>query len=221
MTAQKIWIYGTGGHATVVFDVITGNDSDYEVVGFIDDNPKKMGSMLLGRHIYGKGRLEALSGRLGSLDKNIFIAIGNNIVRQNIAENLRGYNFPVFLHKTSVISSKTIFGEGSIVMPLSIIEIGATIGTHCIINNSALVGHGACIGNYCHISGKVIMGGNVTIGDSTLVGLGACITPGVTIGKQCKILACSVITENVEDDSVMAGYPARNISGTVNSTFEQ
>jgi acetyltransferase EpsM len=216
MIIQKVWIYGSGGHAMAVFDVITGNNSGYEVAGFIDDDPIKIGSMIFGRHIYGKSRLEAVSG---SLDKNIFIAIGNNIVRQKIAENFKGHKFPVLLHKSAVISSKATIGEGSIVMPLSIIEIGTTIGAHCIINNSALVGHGTRIGNYCHISGMVILGGNVTIGDSTLVGLGACIAPGVTIGKRCKIVAGSVITKNVADDSVIAGYPAKNISKVVNSAF--
>lgn len=51
----------------------------------------------------------------------------------------------------------------------------------------------------------------VRIGDETLIGMGAVIQPGVTIGKHCVIGANSVVTHNIPDYSVAVGAPARVI----------
>lgn len=51
----------------------------------------------------------------------------------------------------------------------------------------------------------------VRIGDGTLVGMGAVIQPGVTIGLHCTIGANSVVTHDIPDFSVAVGAPARVI----------
>ena len=51
----------------------------------------------------------------------------------------------------------------------------------------------------------------VKIGDNTLVGMGAVIQPGVTIGRHCVIGANSVVTREIPDYSVAVGAPARVI----------
>lgn len=53
--------------------------------------------------------------------------------------------------------------------------------------------------------GKVIIGNNVYIGADAIV------LPGVKIGNNVIIGAGTVITKNVEDNSVMAGNPAKRI----------
>ena len=54
--------------------------------------------------------------------------------------------------------------------------------------------------------GKVIIGNNVYIGADAIV------LPGVRIGNNVIIGAGAVISKDVEDNSVMAGNPARKIS---------
>jgi acetyltransferase-like isoleucine patch superfamily enzyme len=51
----------------------------------------------------------------------------------------------------------------------------------------------------------------VKIGDHSLIGMGAVIQPGVTIGKHCVIGANSVVIHNIPDYSVAVGAPARVI----------
>lgn len=51
----------------------------------------------------------------------------------------------------------------------------------------------------------------VTIGEDCWIGGGVTICPGVTIGDRCVIGAGSVVTKNIESDSLAAGNPARII----------
>lgn len=51
----------------------------------------------------------------------------------------------------------------------------------------------------------------VTVGKNVYIGTNAIILPGVTIGDNVIIGAASVVTKNVEDDTVVAGVPAKKI----------
>jgi acetyltransferase-like isoleucine patch superfamily enzyme len=51
----------------------------------------------------------------------------------------------------------------------------------------------------------------VVIEDHCLIGMGAVIQPGVTIGRHCVIGANAVVTRNIPEYSVAVGSPARVI----------
>jgi acetyltransferase-like isoleucine patch superfamily enzyme len=51
--------------------------------------------------------------------------------------------------------------------------------------------------------------GGAVVGENTVIGANVTILPGIRIGKNCLIGAGSVISRNVENNSVMVGNPAR------------
>ena len=53
--------------------------------------------------------------------------------------------------------------------------------------------------------------GKVTIKKNAWIGLGAIITPGVTIGENSVVAAGSVVTKDVPDNTVVGGIPAKAI----------
>jgi acetyltransferase EpsM len=204
---EELWIYGAGGHASVIIDILKTIDS-HKIVGIIDDSNELISTKYLSFDIVGN-RNEFFLLNMVKRIFNIFITIGDNATREKIVQCLPEFQFPILIHPAAIIGSNVTIGAGTVIMPGAIIEANSKIGQHCIINNHAIVGHGSQIGDFCHISGGVILCGGVVIGKSTLVGAGSCIAPALNIGSDCKIGVGSSVTRNVIDKKFMLGNPAR------------
>lgn len=100
------------------------------------------------------------------------------------------------------------------------------IGTHCYINGVAgltigsrvTIAHGTMIftdsgPNTSPLLQKrfPITASPVRIGDDVWIGAGCMILPGVTIGSRCVIGAGSMVKDNIPDDTIVAGTPAKPI----------
>lgn len=59
---------------------------------------------------------------------------------------------------------------------------------------------------------------DIRIGNDVWIGMGAYILPGVKVGNGVTIAANSVVTQDVEDYSVVAGTPAKVIKKKMNNT---
>jgi len=83
------------------------------------------------------------------------------------------------------------------------------IGNHvCISNDVTFVNHGLnwpFQDKYESLTGF----GKIEIRDNCQIGVRATILPGVTIGPNSIVGACSVVTKDVPPDTVVAGNPAR------------
>ena len=74
-----IYLYGAGGHAKVVIDIL--ESLEFEIGGIIDDNEEL--SEIMGYKVYKNDTLNSID------KKHIFlISIGNNKTRKDIAEKL-------------------------------------------------------------------------------------------------------------------------------------
>lgn len=58
--------------------------------------------------------------------------------------------------------------------------------------------------------------GRINIGDNVMIGVGATIMPGVTIGNNCIVASEAVVTKDVPDNSIVGGVPARVIESISN-----
>lgn len=50
--------------------------------------------------------------------------------------------------------------------------------------------------------------GPVTIGERAMIGAGAVVLPGVTVGEDARVAANSLVTEDVPPNATVAGVPA-------------
>jgi acetyltransferase-like isoleucine patch superfamily enzyme len=85
------------------------------------------------------------------------------------------------------------------------------LGELAIVNTHVAIGHDSVIGDSVQLAPFVCLAGNVKVGDRTFVGMGAMVLPGVTVGSDVVVGANSVVTNDVEDNAIVVGSPARPV----------
>ena len=137
-----------------------------------------------------------------------------------------------------VIEENVIIGENTKIGPFSIVRKGSVIGNNCSftayceIRENVKIGNNTKFGSRCTISANSEIGDNVTIkygfvltdtpdlkqgdlkvvgkvDDFTLVGANVTLMPGFSIGKNSIIGACSQVRDNVGDNEIWFGSPAK------------
>jgi len=84
------------------------------------------------------------------------------------------------------------------------------IGNNVTITNATVLAHDASTKRFLGYT-KIA---KVKIGDNVFVGFGSIILPGVTIGNNVIVGAGSIVRENIPDNSVVVGNPAKVICTT-------
>jgi acetyltransferase EpsM len=197
MQRPPVALFGAGGHAKVILELL--EEAGRSVHGFVADKPEI--SVMLGYAVQSWSAYQPE-------DVEWIIAIGDNATRRKKAA-LVGSRFARVAHRGSYISSRTVWGEGSVVMSGASIHSGATLGAHCIVNTHASVDHDCHLGDFVHIAPHAALCGHVEIGEGTLIGAGAVVVPGVKIGRWSVIGAGSVIRNDIPDGVLVAGNPGR------------
>jgi sugar O-acyltransferase (sialic acid O-acetyltransferase NeuD family) len=203
---NRVVIYGASGHGKVIADIV--KKSGKTVLAFVDDNEALWDKPFCGCPVW-KGS----SHLIESAKKETFsviIGIGDNHRRREIVKTLEpaGIYFDTAIHPSAQLGNDVNIGEGTVIMANSVINPGAQIGCHCIVNTAVTIDHDCIIGDFVHLSPGAHLGGSVRVGYSGWIGLGASIINNINIGEHTIIGAGSVVIRNVDAYSVEAGNPA-------------
>jgi len=205
---NPIVIVGCGGHSKVILEIITASKK-YKVIAILDDKYEKITK----ENKIIKAPISYSEELIRTSIPFFIIAIGNNVVRQQIAERLlkAGAQFPILSHPTAYISPSAKVGEGTVVMANSVVNAESIIGSHVIINTASVVEHDNIIEDYVHVSPSVTLTGNIHVGKGSHVGAGTTAIPGIQIGKWSVIGAGSTIINNIPSYVTAVGTPAKVI----------
>ena len=110
-----------------------------------------------------------------------FIAIGDNETRKLEAERNFLAHFGSIISVDAIVSDLATYGEGTLICEGAIVQSGARIGKHVIVNAGAVVCHDCVLEDYVHIAPGAHLCGGVHVGEGTLVGTGVCVAPNTII----------------------------------------
>ena len=98
---------------------------------------------------------------------------------------------------------RACIGDRANIYSLGPVELGAecTVAQECYL----------CTGTHDFEKTMFLMTAKITIGARSFLGARAFIMPGVTIGEDCIIGACSVVTKDTPAGMICAGNPCRVI----------
>ena len=204
-----------------------------EVIRFISEAKKKTPVQLF---VKEKNPIDYGSARVyGDTDKVVFgdweelkpimEANKDNILSLEVLEDRRNSAVPLLqvrdLHARiepgALIRDHVEIGENAVIMMGAVINIGAVIGAGTMIDMNAVVGGRAIVGRQCHIGAGAVLAGviepasakPVTIHDHVLVGANAVVIEGVEVGENAVVAAGAVVIDDVPDNAVVAGCPAK------------
>ena len=117
----------------------------------------------------------------------------------------------------AIIREQVEIGDNAVIMMGAVINIGAVIGKGTMIDMGAILGGRATVGSNCHIGAGAVLAGviepasatPVIVEDGVLVGANAVVIEGVHVGKNAVVAAGAVVIEDVPENAVVAGCPAR------------
>jgi sugar O-acyltransferase (sialic acid O-acetyltransferase NeuD family) len=184
------------------------NGDNWEVKGFIDDNPDALHAYSCNKKIIGSIASYDIEN-----DDYFVIAIAIPTVKKRIVEDLKrkGAKFATIIHPTAIVGEYSNLGEGIVITPRAKISPNVTIGNFVTILGSG-VGHDAVISDYCTITGNCSINGHVSLGEGVFVGSNACIAPGKKIGAWAYVGMGSMVISNIKPKTKVMGNPAKRIN---------
>jgi 2,3,4,5-tetrahydropyridine-2,6-dicarboxylate N-acetyltransferase len=140
--------------------------------------------------------------------------------RRNSAIPLADYSkYNARIEPGVTIRDMVEIGDNCVIMMGAVINIGAEIGTKTMIDMNVVIGGRAIVGNNCHIGAGTVLAGvieppsakPVVIEDDVLIGANAVILEGVKVSKGAVVAAGAVVINDVEENTIVAGVPAKVI----------
>lgn len=205
--SKNLVIIGAGGHGKVVADTAEQMDKWQKII-FLDDASNQ--SYVL-QHWPLIGASTELGQSVLPADCDAVVAIGNCQYRFKWINKLKnmGFNLPIICHPSAYISPHASVSNASVIFAQCAINAGAYIGQGCIINTGSTIDHDCIIGDYAHISPGAHLAGNTHVGEFSWLGIASCTKQQVKIGCHCIVGAGAVVLNDVDNNKVVAGNPAR------------
>jgi acetyltransferase EpsM len=201
---QELIIYGGGGHAKSLIDLIRA-EGKYRVHGILDDGVPA-GTLVMGVEVLGDGSLLHDLRRQGiGLAVNAVGGIGSITPRLKVYEEIRlaGFNVPTVIHPRAFIEPGAVIGEGCQIFHNAYIGSEVKVGFGCIINTGAIVSHDCVLGDTVNISPGAILAGAVTVRERALLGMGVTVNLNVTVGAGSRLGNSAVVKEDVPENGIV------------------
>lgn len=211
---NPLLIFPFGGNAREAAALIH-NDTNllqqWQIVAFMDDNPQQQGQEYL--NIPVQSPAEALDQYPHA---KVLAAVGNPnnyLMRRSIIDKLKlsEQRFAQIISSSAFIAGDAQIGTNVLIAPHVVVGAGARIGNHCIILANTTIAHDVHVEDFCCIGANVVISGSVKLEENSYVGSGTCIKDGITIGKKALLGLGSVVINNVEENTVVTGNPAREL----------
>ena len=201
MGKHKLVIFGCGGHARSVADVIHQYGFDIEII-MVDENAHE-GETILGH--------KAVKVYEMCSNDSCVIAVGDNVARKKIFQEKKAERRITVVSKDSRIGSGVKIGVGAFVAPFAYIGPQAVIGENTIINSGSIVEHETVIGSHTHIAPNAVVCGHAKIGDNVFCGAGSTVIDTIKICSDVTIGAGAVVKEDIIEAGTYVGVPAKKV----------
>ena len=197
---------GFGREAYYLIQAINEIKAQYEIVGFLDDNPNALEGKKIDSPIIGRIDEWTPCG-----DEVYVMGIASPKIKEVIANTLisKGATFITLIHPAALVNRDAIIGTGCVISGRSSIGALAQIGNFVHVAGS-MIGQDAEIGDFSTTTGYANIT-NAKLGKRVFVGSHAVILNGRKVGDDAFICAGSIVFHNVKPGCKVFGNPAKRL----------
>jgi sugar O-acyltransferase (sialic acid O-acetyltransferase NeuD family) len=206
---STLFIYCAGGYGKEVIEVarrLNQVKHSWNAIHFLDDVCEEPV-----RHDAQVFRFEDACAAIERDGGEVVIASGEPAVRIMLRDKLeaRGLRLGTLIDATAIVSQPENLAAGVIISQQSTVSRDAFVGCNVAINAMSIVGHDVQIGENTVISSMVNIGGKTVIGKNSYIGMGALVKDVVRIGDGVIVGMGSVVFNDLPDNVIALGNPAR------------
>lgn len=217
ISSPQLILWGAADQFRVNYPILI--QLGFQIKAIIDDTPGKKSPIDSIPIFQGESGLNSYLDGISMNGLGYIVAVCNpySKARLRLHNLLRGRGLtPIsFADPSALICRTVVYGVGLQVMPMVLIGNNVTIGDQCIIQSKAFVEHDCVLGNGVEIGPGGVLCGRVTVGENTWIGANATIRQRINIGANSIIGAGAVVVQDVPDNVVVAGVPAKIIKENV------
>lgn len=206
---KDLVVFGAGGHAREVHQLVEDVNSErssWNVLGFLDDDPERVGDEVHALPVLGPRRW------LASKKVAVVMGVGATPTRFRIVNALRrttpGLEFPVLVHPRAWVGNRVGLGEGTILFTGSRLTTDLRLGAHVMVNLGCTVSHDSVVEDFVTLAPGVNVTGSVTVRVGCDIGAGVSFVQGVSVGEWSVVGAGAAVLRDLPANCTAVGVPA-------------
>ena len=207
MTAGLL-IVGSGGFGRETARAALDGGYDGPLLGFLDDDPARAGSIVGGVPVVGT--LDALAEHP---DAQVVVATGrpdDYTSRPRIVAHLGlpPERYATIVHPGAHLAGDTLVGPGTVVLAGTVATAGVRIGAHVAVMPQVVLTHDDVVDEFATLASGVTLAGGVDVGRGAYVGASSQVRQGLTLGAWSLVGMGSLILCDVPEARIWFGRPA-------------
>ena len=201
---------GFGGEVKEIIDRMNEKEPQYEVLGYVDDDPELLGVDFCGVKVLG-GK-DWLLDYAKDHEVYALIAIASFRAKRKLDAIFDGkVKWASAIDPSATVSKYAEIGPGAMIQENVYIGPYSKLGRHVAINTKSSCGHHAVYGDYVSVMSYSDVTGHVVLEDDVYIGSSVCIIPGITVGRQAVLGAGAVVLKDVPPGATVVWNPGKVI----------
>ncbi|MCH6471084.1 NeuD/PglB/VioB family sugar acetyltransferase [Sinomonas terrae] len=207
----ELLLVAASGLAREVMALVRGGD-DFDLLGILDDDPVRVGSVLDGAHVLGP---------LAEVGKHpsarVAVCVGSGAVRADIVRRLGALGLPpgrfaTIVHPSVAIPEGCTVGEGSILLANVVMTAAVSLGRHVVVMPGVTFTYGDVADDYATFGAGVSLGGSVVVGRAAYLGMNSSVRQRIRVGARAVVGMGAAVVSDVPEGQTWAGVPARPLA---------